>query len=808
MLKSSRTFTLLGDYHLAGFTKSAIRRPLLWIILLFLIVPWLAFPEIIFGGQTLYWSDLSWIHYPRHIFAAQEWLAGRVPLWDPYQHNGLPFLAETQVGTLYLFSLIFLSPLSPSLELSLYIIIHFSLAAIFTFILARSLGLAPAPATVAGLAFGCGGFLMAQVPNLNIMTGAVWLPLILYGVIQTTRHRTWPVAMLAGIPLAFQIMTAQPQIVFYTLVTICGYGLYRLLADIFSPPNHHHQPVLYALHTILLLSIAVLSGLLLAAPQLLPTFELQQLSVRSQERGLDFLTRNSLPPAMGLNLLLPSAFGNNVVGFKGGDPFQEDFVYIGFIPLLLTFFSLGQKTRRDMPFFLVLLGGSIILALGRYTPLYQYVIQYLPGFSLFRIPARWLMVVNLALAILAGFGLQTVLAKGMSKSKLIFVLATGLLLIAGLGFTWFFRNDLPNWATNWSNLHQKLPVAFLKNGFSINPAYQDRLLWGRLIFLTVPAFLLATNIVIAGGLFTLWASRKLRANAFSLLVIAAISIDLIVAGGTTINPTQPNSWWHRLSGGAQYVLENVDQARVFPLGMGSERATVSHLGQYFPSVYRIRSAGGHGSSLFLDRTITFLKKAHPVQAIQVLGVRYLLTEGQMGADTAATYPLAYSDESSYVYENRSPLPRAFMVHEAVQVDHPDEALAYFESINLDPGQTVVLETEAGPAPLPEPSTGSTATIVTETPLVIDIAVEANAAGYLVLLDTFYPGWVATIDGQLTPIHRANYVARAVFVPLGQHTVRFQYQPLAFRVGIWLALFVLTMLSVVVLMGIRIRSSRS
>ncbi len=778
------------------FVKNATHRPLMWIIILFLILPFLAFPEIVFRGHTLYWTDLSWIHYPRHIFAAEEWLAGRIPLWDPYQHNGLPFLAETQVGTLYPLSSLFLSTLSPSLELSLFILLHFTLAAVFTFILARSLGMTPAAATVSGLAFGCGGFLMAQATNLNIMTGAAWLPLILYGVIQTAKHRSWPAAMLAGVPLAFQILTAQPQIVFYTLVAICGYGLYRVTADFFGDYSPQKKNVSYALHTILLLSIAIISGLLLAAPQLLPTLELQQLSVRSEEQGLDFLTHNSLPPAMWLNLLIPSVFGNNVAGFKIGDPFQEDFIYIGFIPLLLTFFSLGQRNKRDALFFVLLFVGGALLAMGRATPLYQYLIQYLPGFSLFRIPARWLMVVNLALAILAGFGLETLLKKGLSRLKFMALLMASLSIIAGLGLMWLFRTDLQSLSgNNWSSFYHKLLDIFFDTGFTANPVYQDRLLLGRLVGLIGPVFLLIINIIVAAALFALFAARKMTATTFSLAIILALSFDLIAAGGTVINPIQPDNWWHQLSGGAQYVLDNVGQARVFPLGMGSERATVSHLGQYFPSVYRVRSAGGHGSSLMLNRTSVFLDKAHPVQAVRALGVKYLLTEGQMGADAAATFPIAYSDQDSVVYENQTPLPRAFVVHEVIQVNTPNQAMGYFQNIDLDPRRTVVLET-ADNIPSPsEAATGSAAAIVNETPLRVEIEVNADGAGYLVLLDTFYPGWVARVDGQPSSIYRANYIGRAVFVPLGRHIVEFKYRPLSFMIGAWLSLIMLTILTV-------------
>jgi hypothetical protein len=769
------------------------------------MLPLLSFPEIVFGGETLYWTDLSWIHFPRHTFAAEEWLAGRVPLWDPYEDTGLPLLGETQVGVLYPLSAIFLSPLSTSLELSFFILIHFTLAALFTFLLARSLELSRAAATVAGLAYGLGGFLMAQVPNLNIMTGAVWLPLILFAVIQVTRKRTWPVALLAGLPLTLQCLTAQPQIVFYSLIIFLGYAVYRVGADLLYGDGRERGNIRYALHTGSLLGIAVLCGLLLAAPQLLPTLELQQLSVRSQERGLDFLVKNSLPPVMGLNLILPSAFGNNVVGFKGGDPFQEDFIYIGLIPLWLTFFSWPQRHKRDLTFFFLLLLGGVLLALGGHTPLYTYAIQYLPAFDLFRIPARWLMAVNLALAILAGLGLETMLRQGLSRRALAALWLSALLLGGGLLFAWIFRADLLAWSnTNLNEFYSKLTGTFLTAGFSPAPIYRDRLLLRWAVGLSLPPVLLATNLVVALTLFSLYATHRLGRQPFTLLVIGAISFDLAVAGGTTINPTKPAEWWDGLSGGARYILEHGRDTRVFPLGMGSEEATVSHLGQYFPSVYGIHSAGGHGSSLRIARYDTFLHEVDPVQAVRVVGAGHLLTLGQMGADVAATYPLVYSDETSFVYENTNPLPRAFIVHQAIQVENAAEALAHFQVRAIDPRQTAILEADTPVPSLPQSAapTGSTAAITNQHPQLVEIEASLTGDGYLILLDTFYPGWVASVDGRPSPIYRANYIGRAIFLPAGEHSVRFEYRPLSFRLGMWVALGLLVTMGAVTYWGAR------
>jgi len=292
-------------------------------------------------------------------------------------------------------------------------------------------------------------------------------------------------------------------------------------------------------------------------------------------------------------------------------------------------------------------------------------------------------------------------------------------------------------------------------------------------------------------------TRRLTNQTFASLTIIAVTIDLLLAGGTTINPVKPEQRWQQLSGGAKYVLEHVGEARVLPLGVSGEDAAVGNLGQYFPSVYRVHSASGYASPLKLARYETFLDAADPVQAIQVLGVRYLLSRGRMGADVAATYPLVYSDDDSVVYENKNPLPRTFVVHQAIQVDSPTEALAYFQSREIDPRQTVILEAETTFPTLVagDLAATSTATIIKQNPQLIEIETKLAADGYLVLLDTFYPGWVATIDGQPTSIYRADYLGRAIFIPTGEHLVRFDYQPQSFQWGLWLALLMIIILAV-------------
>ena len=66
-------------------------------------------------------------------------------------------------------------------------------------------------------------------------------------------------------------------------------------------------------------------------------------------------------------------------------------------------------------------------------------------------------------------------------------------------------------------------------------------------------------------------------------------------------------------------------------------------------------------------------------------------------------------------------------------------------------------------------------------------VDAKRDGYLVLLDSYYPGWKAEVDGRAVPIERADYLFRAVFVTQGEHTVTFSYEPDSLKVGLLISI---------------------
>ena len=94
---------------------------------------------------------------------------------------------------------------------------------------------------------------------------------------------------------------------------------------------------------------------------------------------------------------------------------------------------------------------------------------------------------------------------------------------------------------------------------------------------------------------------------------------------------------------------------------------------------------------------------------------------------------------------------------------------------------------ANTLPGPTSTVDAQVAIAHSTPSKIELSARLGRDGYLVLLDNYYPGWYAEVDGQPAEIMRVHYFAKAVFLPVGQHFVRFAYRPWSFYGGANLAL---------------------
>jgi hypothetical protein len=182
----------------------------------------------------------------------------------------------------------------------------------------------------------------------------------------------------------------------------------------------------------------------------------------------------------------------------------------------------------------------------------------------------------------------------------------------------------------------------------------------------------------------------------------------------------------------------------------------------------------------------------PVGDLQVLGItlvdeptrslRHLLGE------TSERWRRVYEDADVVIYENRYALPRAYLVPNAIvraSGKSSIEVMNFLAEGAFDPRREVVFEAGDAPPRLPttvRPSLPGEVRLEVEEDMRMRLRVVTPEEQFLVLADTYYPGWKATVDGQPTPIYRANYLMRAVVVPAGEHVVEFRFEPASFWLG--------------------------
>lgn len=399
-------------FHVSRFTPYAL---LAGLVLLF-------FHKLAFSNLILGRGDTFLYFYPYWHAAAARLGAGEIPLWNPYLFMGSPFLANSQAGVLYPLNWPFWLLLPTPYAVSASILLHLVIAGWGTYRLGKDrLELGDAAAFLAATLFALGGYITAQVEHVNQLQGLAWLPWVIWGVsrfrFQVSGSRVQVADMAArvgwvGLFLALQLLAGHTQTAFITGVgaaaVVAGLAIYdlrlRITPDL-SPITHH---VSRLIHEFAPLFLGGMLAVGVAAAQILPTLELTNLS--SRQGGLSFneVVSFSLHPLLLSRTLLPS-YGQGL--------FTE---YVAFLPLTALLLALvgAWEGRRDRVVWPVLLltGLGLFLALGQFNPAY-WLIGRLPGFDLFRVPARWLALYSLGVALLAGIGWEKMSREQWAMSR-------------------------------------------------------------------------------------------------------------------------------------------------------------------------------------------------------------------------------------------------------------------------------------------------------------------------------------------------------------------------------------------------------
>jgi hypothetical protein len=537
----------------------------------------------------------------------------------------------------------------------------------------------------------------------------------------------------------------------YTLIAITTLGLY-LVAQSWRQGGRRE-----AFRAAAQVALALGCGLLIAAAQLLPTFELARASTRAGDTSYEFASGLPLPISHLLMLFMPDAFGAPVgqVEYWGAEFYHELQIYLGVAPLLFALVAVWRADRRKW-FFVVLGGAALIYALGAEGFLHALFYRFVPGVSLMRLPARASVLFALAMSVLAGLGWDewtaranighTTRVPGGREMALVGVLA----ITAGLF---------------------ALIQAASRAG--------DTAASARLMQIAAQSARFVALLGLAYAVLR-WRWRGGSRPVFVAATVVLTLLDLWSFGGKFVftQPLKPNSTWWPLADRAM----SGDRAdyRVLEYGVYIVPGTNDHI------LFHLQNLNGYDPLAPRDAVeLTEVNYGLEPKLLDMLAVRYIVLGDKTTIDAAGYREIARdAAHGIVVYKRPNPQGRAFIVHQ-VQVAPHSQVLARLTDPAFDPRRQAVVE-----APLDCPLVTSDA--VESVRLVRDdldrVTFEARAAadGFLVMSDTFYPGWVAQVDGNPAPIARTNYALRGICLPAGDHEVVFRFEPVTLRVGLALS----------------------
>lgn len=710
--------------------------------------------------------------------------SGQYPLWQPWTFAGMPTVeAFSYLGGLYYPNIIF-SRL-PFGDIGSQIL-HLCFAGLGGYALLRSFRLHHAAAFLGGAAFMLNPYMTTMLVHghgSQLMTAA-YMPWVLWATLRVFDTRA-PLGILAplldvgvlAILLGFQLQRAHVQIAWYTWLLM---GLLALVLLVSA-----HRSVKESLKRAGFFATACVVGIAISAAVYLPASEYAAYSVRGAAGGggaaMEYATMWSMHPVELLTFLVPGLYGFGGVTYWGFMPFTDFPHYAGIVVLLLAF--AGFVARRSEPFVLFL-GGSTLLALlisfgSFFSPVFDLFYNFAPLFSRFRVPSMVLIVAELNLSLLAGFGLHWLLDAPEKSLRIplkvlavLSALSIVLILLGGEGFEGFFRSIFP-----------PPPVENFDLAFMVN-----KVRWESIRDSVVMSGLLA---VLAAGL--AWPGmRKFLSGGKLGAVIALLAIgDLLLLNAKIISPPEASLRPPVLVQRQQvetalapddvtgFLASQKGPFRIYPVGplFGENKFALSGIesvGGYHPAKLR-------NYEEFLRRT----ENLSSLAALRMLNVRYVVSPAEVQHPDLelmkqGTLRLVSGDVPAWVYRLKANCPRAWFATTVTGLSSRDDL---FTQVLQDGSNCRSVYVDGAEWQGTRRFAEGTIQSMQRTAESMTLKVSAPSEAFLVTSEIFYPlRWQAILDGRPAFTLEVNGLIRGVQIPAGEHELTFTYDRSDFDKG--------------------------
>jgi len=713
-------------------------------------------------------GDLVTSFYPYRAFAAESIRRGILPLWNPHILFGAPFNAAQAALFYPLNSLYYILPLP--LAWTLGIILKMFLSAVFMALFVRSIGGSRTGAIFSAIVFASCGFMTAW-QGTPMSDAALWLPLICYAVQRLHRDRSTISLALAAFSFAMPVLAGHPETAFHVTLTGTAWAIVIWASSINLRGRSFDTGFLVSFTLVGLLALGV------ASIQMIPTVEWvgqmgDTLGARwpalPLHQALSFASRDILRGPNSAGILVP-----------------EGAAYLGMITLLAASLALFHRARTAVLFLAVLTLVSFGIVYG---------IE----------PLNWI-------------SLHIPVLNGIKNKRMILLGSFGIAILAGLGISALEEE------TRFSGRKRLLAVCLLAVPFLIGLVLAYELqLWTefKIEFMRRPSF--SRTLLLVGAVPILWRLwGGLRGRLFPIVTCGIAMFDLATfsygyAGfGRPADIFPPSPVF-------DFLAKNLDPASFRVAQLGSPYLINGNM------MYGVSSADGFEARLTPEqRTFTWDIAEDRMESIyfnganllkwrdrrfDLLNVKYLVVTTRAPefkeVSSSPRFQLVFNNGYAAIFENKSVLPRAFAVPASgIEVyEDRNEQLARLRNPAFNPEQSVILSQHL-PSFVPpgDSAVPFTSKVEMTGSQVNELAfrTEASKPALLVLSQTYYTGWKATVDGADVPVVHANIALTGIPLPAGTHDVRFRFQPWSFRAGAWL-----TLMSTVIIGGLLFSGLRS
>ena len=817
-----------------------------------LVAPWQK-PGTDYVARNEQLFDQTVQFVPWTLYTVERYKAGQIPLWNPHSQLGVPFLANGQSAIFYPTILLHLF-LPETWSWTISAALRLFAAGLGVYLLAGRYGLRRIPRLLPAVAFMLCGFNVVWLnhPQTNVIVLLPWAVLATEMLIQrVTLNR----AIGASVIFALQFLGGHPASSIHLLLTCALVWLCRLL----MPQKGMGFEFGRALKSALFLVLTVAFGFALAAAQWLPLIEYAKNSganlVRHERLANEPIL--TLAPSYLIGLVFPYANG-----FPDGvSPFEMRLAthlpntnelapgFVGTIPLFLAIFAAVVLRRQRVARLWIVL-AIVSAAIAIKLPGVDHLVRHIPGLNVAQ-NGRLLVVTALALSLLAGFGLDALLHRLRERedlerpAKWLLRIAAGLAIVAVVCCVTLL-------AAKGYILRKGLARA--------EAAYHDsdrhehtldyvRAIVGRvhteLVFTSLRLLIPAALLAIAGFMIRRHSRRDGRSLAcFAWPWLALAAIDLL-AFAIPYNPGAPAETVFPETGLTQKFKELPPARfaatfRTMPPETSTAYGFDDLRGYDALAPWRYYKWWAHpGIGNLKADAQGYLNKLdnpeHP--AWRLLNFGYLVTAPDQpapkslaaattrpyDASQATTFSPVESPPDANIYQPAVARPRAWVARGVKTFEHCDDVLDRVAKMDFNPDEVVLLDKERIDTDDPlfakeawnnAGLSGGRSSVQFlpaargdgDRPETFRVQVSGANGGYLVLADTYFPGWTATLlddarNGGVRelPILPAYGVLRAVPLPQGQSAARieFSYRPTSWRVGLLTSLCALFLLLILI-----------